>query len=138
MSNPLLSPQLKRSLARLLPGRPEILFAVLYGSAAAGQPFRDLDIGLFADRARVPPAADIDYASDLADALEAVVLQRVDVRVINDAPPGFRRDVSRGIPAKLRDHAPPIHNLPRLARAASLELDEARKELFEWLRSQVP
>ena len=31
MSNPLLSPELKRSLARFLTGRPEILFAVLYG-----------------------------------------------------------------------------------------------------------
>jgi len=79
--------------------------------------------------------------------------------------------------ARLHDHAPPIHNLLRLARSAGLELGEARtealvtmtafniearypdmkrafrqtctpeftgrqmatvKELFEWLRSQIP
>lgn len=79
--------------------------------------------------------------------------------------------------AKVQEHAPPIHNLLRLARGAGLELDETRtdalvtitafniearypdmkrafrqkctpeytghqmiriKELFEWLRSQIP
>ena len=47
-----------------------------------------------------PPAADIDYAFDLADALESAVPQQVDVRVINDAPLGFRYNVSRGIPLR--------------------------------------
>ena len=48
-----LSSELKHSLARFLTGRPEILFAVLYGSAAEGRAFRDLDVAVFVDRAPV-------------------------------------------------------------------------------------
>ena len=96
MSNPLISPELKRSLARCLTGRPEILFAILYGSASQGRPFRDLDIGVFVDRARLPASADLDYSFDLADELERLAQYPVDVRVINEAPLGFRYNVSRG------------------------------------------
>jgi predicted nucleotidyltransferase len=98
-----LSSKTKDALALCLPDRPEILFAILYGSAAEGLPFRDLDIGLFVDRVSVPASAELDYAFALADELEQVASHPVDVRVINDAPLPFRYNVSRGIPLMVND-----------------------------------
>jgi predicted nucleotidyltransferase len=95
--------ELKKTLAAHLSGRTEIRFAILYGSAAEGGAFRDLDIGVFVDRARVSPEADLDYAFALADELAAIVPLQVDVRVVNDAPLPFRYNVSRGIPLAARD-----------------------------------
>lgn len=94
---------IKDKLARSLAGRPEIWFAVLYGSAAEGRSFRDLDVGIFVDRAAVSPSAELDYAFRLADELEGVVPHPVDVRVINDAPLGFRYNVSRGTALVVND-----------------------------------
>ena len=85
------------NLTLCLKGRPEILFAFLYGSATEGGSFRDLDVGLFVDRARVPASVDLDYAFELADELENIVPHPVDVRVINDAPLPFRYNVSQGV-----------------------------------------
>jgi predicted nucleotidyltransferase len=87
----------KESLSLCLGNRPEILFAILYGSAAEAERFRDLDVGLFVDRASVSASADLDYAFDLADELEKAVPHPVDVQVINDAPLPFRYNVSQGI-----------------------------------------
>jgi predicted nucleotidyltransferase len=98
-----LSPKIKEAIGLCLKNRPEILFAILYGSAAEGRPFRDLDIGLFVDRASVPASVELDYAFALADELEQVALHPVDVRVINDAPLSFRYNVSRGIPLMVND-----------------------------------
>ena len=61
-----LSPKIKEALVLCLQNRPEIFFAVLYGSAAEGFPFQDLDVGLFVDRASVPASAELDYAFALA------------------------------------------------------------------------
>jgi len=97
------SPKIKEALALCLQDRPEILFAILYGSAAEGRPFQDLDIGLFVDRASVPVSVELDYAFALADELERVAPHPVDVRVINDAPLPFRYNVSRGIPLLVHD-----------------------------------
>ena len=41
-------------LVQHLAWRPEIVFAVLYGSASEGETFRDLDVGIMLDRAQVP------------------------------------------------------------------------------------
>ena len=98
-----LSPRTKDTLVLCLQNRPEILFAILYGSAAEGRPFQDLDIGLFVDRASVPASAELDYAFALADELEQVAPHPVDVRVINGAPLPFRYNVSRGIPLLVND-----------------------------------
>lgn len=98
-----LFPKIQDALVLCLQNRPEILFAILYGSAAEGLPFRDLDIGLFVDRVSVPASLDLDYAFALADELEQVVPHPVDVRVINDAPLPFRYNVSRGIPLVVND-----------------------------------
>ena len=93
-----LSPKAKEALVGCLRNRPEFHFAILYGSAAEGRSFRDLDIGLFVDRTLVPTTSELDYAFALADELEQVAPCPVDVRVINNAPLPFRYNVSKGIP----------------------------------------
>lgn len=98
-----LTPDIKQKLVRVLQDRPGIRFAVLYGSAAEGRPFRDLDIALFVDRASVPYETELDYAFSLADELQKAISYPVDVRVINDAPLPFRYQVSRGIALLVRD-----------------------------------
>jgi predicted nucleotidyltransferase len=94
---------IKKVLIQFLQKRAEIWFAVLYGSAAENQAFRDIDIGLFVIRETVPPASDLDYAFTLADQIQDLIKFPVDVRVINDAPLPFRYNVSRGIPLIVND-----------------------------------
>jgi predicted nucleotidyltransferase len=98
-----LAPGLNETLSRCLAGRPEIRFALLYGSAAEEVPFRDLDIGVYVDRASVPPHEDWTYAFALADEMSSVVPYPVDVCVINDAPLPFRYNVSKGIALVVND-----------------------------------
>ena len=94
---------IKKVLIQFLQNRAEIYFAVLYGSAAENQAFRDIDIGLFVNREVVPPASDLDYAFTLADQIQDLIKFPVDVRVVNDAPLPFRYNVSRGIPLVVND-----------------------------------
>ena len=100
-----LAPEIKEALISRLQGRPEVRFAILYGSAAEGGPYRDLDVAVWVDRALVPPAAELDYAFDLAGELERDLPCPVDVRVINDAPLPFRYNVSRGVKLLVNDAA---------------------------------
>ena len=95
--------EIKERISHTLKGRPEIRFALLYGSAAEGQPFRDLDIGICVDRVLVPTTQDLDYAFVIATDLEKTMSRRTDVRVINDAPLPFRYNVSCGIPLIIND-----------------------------------
>jgi hypothetical protein len=90
-------------LVQYLAGRPEILFAVLYGSATEGEIFRDLDVGIMLDRAQVPASFDLEYAFSLGENLQQALRFPVDVRALNDAPLPFRYNVSRGIPLVVRD-----------------------------------
>jgi uncharacterized protein len=94
---------LKTELAAVLRGRQEIRFAILFGSAAEGRAFRDLDVGVFVDRAQVPLAGDFDFEFDLEEKLRGLAAYPIDVRVINDAPLGFRYNVSRGQPLWIND-----------------------------------
>jgi predicted nucleotidyltransferase len=96
-------PEIKEALICYLQGRPEIIFAMLYGSAAEGRAFRDLDIGLFVDRELIPVGMELAYAFDLAEELKTIVACPVDVRVINNAPLPFRYNVSRGTPLIVQD-----------------------------------
>lgn len=104
---------IKENLACCLKDRPEILFALLYGSTAEGGPFKDLDVGLFVDRTYVPASADLDYIFELANELENVVPYPVDVCVINDAPLPFRYNVSQGVVLVANDRAVLAHFLER-------------------------
>lgn len=90
-------------LERELAARPEILFAILYGSAAEGSAFRDVDVAAYVDRGLVPGAQDLDYSADLAALLTQALSLPVDVHIVNDAPLPFRYNISRGIPLLIRD-----------------------------------
>jgi predicted nucleotidyltransferase len=90
-----------------------LVFAMLYGSAATGEDFRDIDVGVWVDRSVVPAVQDVDYAFDLAELLEKAVPYRVDVRVINDAPLPFRYNVGRGVALVVNDRAAYVRFLER-------------------------
>ncbi len=76
---------LRERLAR----RPEILEAYYFGSQARGEAaaHSDLDIAVYVDRERLPPAP-FGYAAELIGELMAGLgFDRLDVVVLNDAPP---------------------------------------------------
>lgn len=81
---------------KILSQRKEIVFALLYGSALDSFDFRDIDLGIYIDRGLFSPATDFDYAQELSDLLSRMIHFPADVHVINDAPPGFRYNVSKG------------------------------------------
>jgi len=73
----------------VLGNRPEVLEAYLFGSTARGerQDHSDVDVAVYVDRDTAPGAA-FGYASDLAaDLMSALGTNRVDLVVLNDAPP---------------------------------------------------
>lgn len=77
------------SLRERLEQRPEILEAYLFGSHARGEamPHSDIDIAVYVDRERLPPAP-WGYAAELTtDLMAGLGRNDLDVVVLNDAPP---------------------------------------------------
>jgi len=77
------------ALREALANRPEVLEAYLFGSTARGeqQGHSDVDVAVYVDPGAAPPTA-FGYAADLtADLMRALATNRVDVVVLNDAPP---------------------------------------------------
>jgi predicted nucleotidyltransferase len=116
----------------VLQTRPKILFAILYGSAVEVANPRDLDIGLYVDRNSIPPARELDYAFALADELERKVPYPIDVRVINDAPLGFRFNVSQERAVLVNDSASYYQFLERTWNDLD-DLDTFRQQISAWL-----
>jgi len=80
---------LPETLRAILEPRGEILEAYLFGSAATGsaQAHSDLDVAVYLREPR-PPTSPFGYAADLITALmRGLGVNRVDVVVLNDAPP---------------------------------------------------
>lgn len=105
-ASPLLRPSvevIKQMLADRLARRPEIVFAILYGSAAKGCAFRDVDVAVWADEVHLAQCNRYTYLFELADELERAILHPIDVRMVNDAPLPFRYTISRGVPIFVRD-----------------------------------
>jgi hypothetical protein len=81
--------QLLATLATTLESRAEVLEAYLFGSSATGaaRAHSDVDVAVYLGDPR-PPSSPFGYAADLAAALMAALgTNRVDVVVLNDAPP---------------------------------------------------
>lgn len=77
------------TLRERLAQRPEILEAYCFGSTARGEAtaHSDLDIAVYVDQERLPPAP-FGYAAELmADLMAGLSLDQLDVVVLNDAPP---------------------------------------------------
>jgi predicted nucleotidyltransferase len=91
------------ALRRALEPRPEIAFACLHGSFAAGEAFRDLDVAVWVESAALGDSGGRQYALSLAADLEQATGMPVDVQVLNDAPLGFRYRALRGAPLLVRD-----------------------------------
>ena len=81
---------LTEALRRRLEARPEIVFAVLHGSFAAGGPYRDIDVAVWVVPSNRPETGWHRYASDLAAELTVALNATVDVQVLNEAPLAFR------------------------------------------------
>ncbi len=86
-------PALLEALGARLARRPEILEAYLFGSRARGDAaaHSDLDVAVYVDREDLPPAP-FGYAAGLTAELMAefqagLGIERLDVVVLNDAPP---------------------------------------------------
>ena len=82
-------PAVAARILECLDPRQEILEAYLFGSHAAGtaQPHSDVDVAVYVADPR-PPASPFGYAADLTAALmHALGVDRVDVVLLNDAPP---------------------------------------------------
>jgi predicted nucleotidyltransferase len=88
--------------------RPEVLEAYLFGSAAIGsaQPHSDVDVAVYvADP--LPPASAFGYPADLTAALMSTLrTNRVDLVILNEAPPLLYHRVLRdGVRVLSRDLA---------------------------------
>lgn len=98
--------QLRSLLARDLDVRPEILLAVLHGSfARGGETFRDIDVAVWLDPLKLAKHERFRFALDLSVQLRLTLGHPVDVRVLNDAPLGFRYHALAGSPLVVRDEA---------------------------------
>jgi predicted nucleotidyltransferase len=92
-------------LRRRLSGRREIKFAMLYGSAAEGNDYNDLDVALYVDPALISGLDELLYGFRLEDELRQFVAHPVDVRIVNRAPAAFKFNVIKGIPLVIADEA---------------------------------
>jgi predicted nucleotidyltransferase len=95
--------QLRSRLARDLDVRPEILLALLHGSFARGRAFRDIDVAVWLDPVRLSKDERFRFALDLSVQLRLTLGHPVDVRVLNDAPLGFRYHSLAGSPLVVRE-----------------------------------
>jgi len=95
--------QLRSRLAGDLHARPEILLALLHGSFARGAAFRDIDVAVWLDPLRLSKDERFRFALDLSVELRLALEHPVDVRVLNDAPLGFRYHALAGSPLVVRD-----------------------------------
>lgn len=102
-AEPLDLEQTKQHLQNFLANQPAILFAILYGSAADSQHYRDLDIAIYVDPAAIKQEAENDYALELSETLTRQIQFPVDVRVVNHSPLGFRYNVTLGKTLYVRD-----------------------------------
>ncbi|MGH7323854.1 MAG: nucleotidyltransferase domain-containing protein [Candidatus Rokuibacteriota bacterium] len=91
------------SLRRHLENRPEILCAYLHGSFSTEEPYRDIDVAVWIDPARLDLGATTRYALDLSTELSLALGEAVDVQVLNRAPLTFRHHAFKGQPLVVRD-----------------------------------
>ena len=88
--------RLIRQLRDQVQNRPEIFFALVHGSILAGGPFRDVDLALYLEPGAIQREAFRDYELEQGVRWSEDLGLPVDVRLLNDAPVGFRYHALRG------------------------------------------
>ena len=141
-SQPLDLPALKEKILRVLEPRPEILEAYLFGSTARGQTHAhsDIDVAVYLDMARTPDPPYGYRAALTTDLMTGLGTNRVDVVILNDAPPllyhrvlrdGIRllsRDLAATTTREARAYSRYFDYLPQLAKIeATLRGDPRRR-----------
>jgi predicted nucleotidyltransferase len=98
--------ELAERLGAALAERPEVLDAYLFGSHARGEAraHSDVDVAVFVDPARLPES-DFGFAAELTSAfMSALETNRIDVVLLNEAPPLLYHRVLRdGVRVFARD-----------------------------------
>lgn len=95
--------QIVGDLQRELEARPEIVLAVLHGSFSRGGTYRDIEVAVWLDAARLSRDERYRYALDLSVCLHVQLRCPIDVRVLNDATLAFRYHALRGRTLVTRD-----------------------------------
>lgn len=99
---------LAKRIAEILTPRAEVLDAYLFGSCATGrsQPHSDIDVGVYVDKQRIGES-DYGYQAELTAALmSGLDTNRIDVVILNAAPPVLYHRVLRdGVRIVARDLA---------------------------------
>ena len=81
--------EIERRLSALLASRGEILEGYLFGSFARGDAaaHSDVDVAVFVDEGQLPPSPFGYHAAMSSDLMKGLATSKVDVVVLNDAPP---------------------------------------------------
>jgi predicted nucleotidyltransferase len=95
--------QIVGEFRRELEASPEVVLAFLHGSFSTGGTFRDIDVAVWLAPDRRSRDERFRYALDLSVHLHVQLRCQVDVRVLNDAPLGFRYHALQGRPLVTRD-----------------------------------
>jgi uncharacterized protein len=89
--------RLEQRIAMALADRPEVLEAYLFGShaLARAQAHSDIDVAVYVDESKVRPGA-FGYAAELtASLMQALASDRIDITLLNRAPPVLYHRVLR-------------------------------------------
>jgi uncharacterized protein len=88
--------RLVQQLKPILSSRSELVFAYLHGTFLGGEPFRDVDLAVYVTWVPERKLSFRQYELDLSVELTQQMRLPVDVRVLNDAPMGFRYHIFKG------------------------------------------
>jgi len=94
-----------QELKDILSERDDVVFAYLHGSFVQGEEFRDVDVAVFLAGGSVRLHDDVEYEISLSLKLEKKLGLPVDVKILNNAPLGFRYHASRGTLLLTRDES---------------------------------
>ncbi len=80
-----------------LQDRKEIVFGYLHGSFIHEQEFRDVDAAIFLETHALGLTDELEYEISLSLQAEKKLGLPVDIKILNNAPLGFRYHVTRGV-----------------------------------------
>jgi uncharacterized protein len=96
-------PRVVQELAENLCVRSEVQFALLHGSFLLDRPFHDVDVALYCDPVLLGGRTFREYEINLVVDLSGQLGLPVDVRLLNDAPVGFRYHALQGVSVFFRN-----------------------------------